>query len=91
MRAGVVASEHLVADLRQRVHVALAACAQPLHETHQHDAVEALQVEARLLLAAGGLCLIDPEFMTDVVGVAVIVVVIVLQIVLRKHSKPAAA
>ena len=35
--------------------------------------------------------LIDPEFMTDVVGVAVIVVVIVLQIVLRKHSKPAAA
>ena len=45
----------------------------------------------RILLAAGGLCLIDPEFMTDVVGVAVIVVVIVLQIVLRKHSKPAAA
>ena len=40
---------------------------------------------------AGGLCLIDPEFMTDVVGIAVIVVVIVLQIVLRKHSKPAAA
>ena len=29
--------------------------------------------------------------MTDVVGIAVIVVVIVLQIVLRKHSKPAAA
>ena len=54
MRAGVVASEHLVADLRQRVHVALAARAQPLHETHQHDAVEALQVEARLLFAAGG-------------------------------------
>ena len=45
----------------------------------------------RILLAAGGLCLIDPELMTDVVGVAVIVVVIVLQIVLRKHSKPAAA
>ena len=45
----------------------------------------------RILLAAGGLCLIDPEFMTDVVGIAVIVVVIVLQIVLRKHSKPAAA
>ena len=45
----------------------------------------------RILLAAGGLCLIDPEFMTDVVGVAVIVVVIVLQIVLRKHSEPAAA
>ena len=45
----------------------------------------------RILLAAGGLCLIDPEFMTDVVGVAVIVVVIVLQIVLRKHSKPTAA
>ena len=45
----------------------------------------------RILLAAGGLCLIDPEFMTDVVGVAVIVVVIVLQIVQRKHSKPAAA
>ena len=45
----------------------------------------------RILLAAGGLCLIDPEFMTDVVGVAVIVVVIVLQIVLRKRSKPVAA
>ena len=45
----------------------------------------------RILLAAGGLCLIDPELMTDVVGVAVIVVVIVLQIVLRKHSKTAAA
>ena len=45
----------------------------------------------RILLAAGGLCLIDPELMTDLVGVAAIVVVIVLQIVMRKRSKPVAA
>ena len=45
----------------------------------------------RILLAAGGLCLIDPSLMTDVVGVAVIVVVVVLQIVMRKRSKPVAA
>ena len=45
----------------------------------------------RILLAAGGLCLIDPNLMTDVVGVAVIVVVVVLQIVMRKRSKPVAA
>ena len=45
----------------------------------------------RILLAAGGLCLIDPKLTTDLVGVAAIVVVIVLQIVLRKPSKSAAA
>ena len=45
----------------------------------------------RILLAAGGLCLIDPKLTTDLVGVAVIAVVIVLQIVLRKPSKSAAA
>ena len=45
----------------------------------------------RILLAAGGLCLIDPDLMTDVVGIAVIAVVIVLQIVMRKRSTPAAA
>ena len=45
----------------------------------------------RILLAAGGLCLIDPKLTTDLVGVAVIAVVIVLQIVLRKRSKPVAA
>ena len=42
----------------------------------------------RILLAAGGLCLIDPNLMTDVVGVAVIVVVVVLQIVLPRSSRP---
>ena len=45
----------------------------------------------RILLAAGGLCLIDPKLTTDLVGVAAIAVVIVLQIVLRKPSKSAAA
>ena len=45
----------------------------------------------RILLAAGGLCLIDPKLTTDLVGVAAIVVVIVLQIVLRKPSRSAAA
>ena len=45
----------------------------------------------RILLAAGGLCLIDPKLTTDFVGVAAIVVVIVLQIVLRKPSRSAAA
>ena len=45
----------------------------------------------RILLAAGGLCLIDPKLTTDLVGVAIIVVVIVLQIVMRKRSKPVAA
>ena len=45
----------------------------------------------RILLAAGGLCLIDPKLTTDLVGVAVIAVVIVLQIVLRKPSRSAAA
>ena len=45
----------------------------------------------RILLAAGGLCLIDPKLTTDLVGVAAIVVIIVLQIVLRKPSKSAAA
>ena len=44
-----------------------------------------------ILLAAGGLCLIDPKLTTDLVGVAAIVVVIVLQIVLRKPSRSAAA
>ena len=45
----------------------------------------------RILLAAGGLCLIDPSLMTDIVGVAAIVIVVVLQIVMRKRSKPVAA
>ena len=45
----------------------------------------------RILLAAGGLCLIDPRLMTDLVGIAAIVIVVVLQIVMRKHGKPAAA
>lgn len=54
VRAGVVAGEHLVADLRERVHVSLAAGAEPLHETDEDDAVEALQVEARLLVAVSG-------------------------------------
>ena len=45
----------------------------------------------RILLAAGGLCLIDPKLTTDLVGVAVIAVVIVLQIVLRKPSRPVSA
>ena len=45
----------------------------------------------RILLAAGGLCLIDPKLMTDLVGIAAIVIVIVLQIVFRKRSKPVAA
>ena len=45
----------------------------------------------RILLAAGGLCLIDPKLTTDLVGVAAIAVVIVLQIVLRKPSRSAAA
>ena len=44
-----------------------------------------------ILLAARGLCLMDADFMTDVVGVAVMVVVILLQMVLRKKIKPAAA
>ena len=45
----------------------------------------------RILLAAGGLCLIDPSLMTDIVGVAAIVIVVALQIVMRKRSKPVAA
>ena len=45
----------------------------------------------RILLAAGGLCLIDPKLMTDLVGIAAIVIVIVLQIVFRKRSASAAA
>ena len=45
----------------------------------------------RILLAAGGLCLTDPSLMTDIVGVAAIVIVVVLQIVMRKRSKPVAA
>ena len=45
----------------------------------------------RILLAAGGLCLIDPSLMTDLVGIAAIVIVVALQIVMRKHGKPAAA
>ena len=45
----------------------------------------------RILLAAGGLCLIDPKLTTDLVGVAAIAVVIVLQIVLRRPSRSAAA
>ena len=45
----------------------------------------------RILLAAGGLCLIDPRLMTDLVGIAAIVIVVVLQIVMRKHGKSAAA
>ena len=40
----------------------------------------------RILLAAGGLCLIDPRLMTDLVGIAAIVIVVVLQIVFRKRS-----
>ena len=42
----------------------------------------------RILLAAGGLCLIDPKLTTDLVGVAIIVAVIVLQIVLPRSSRP---
>ncbi len=45
----------------------------------------------RILLAAGGLCLIDPRLMTDLVGIAAIVIVVVLQIVFRKRSASAAA
>lgn len=45
----------------------------------------------RILLAAGGLCLIDPRLMTDLVGIAAIVIVVVLQIVFRKRSAAAAA
>ena len=45
----------------------------------------------RILLAAGGLCLIDPSLMTDIVGGAAIVIGVVLQIVMRKRSKPVAA
>ena len=45
----------------------------------------------RILLAAGGLCLIDPSLMTDLVGIAAIVIVVVLQIVFRKRSAAAAA
>ena len=45
----------------------------------------------RILLAAGGLCLIDPKLMTDLVGIAAIVIVVVLQIVFRKRSAAAAA
>ena len=45
----------------------------------------------RILLAAGGLCLIDPAPLTDIIGIAVIAVIAVLQIVMRKRSTPAAA
>lgn len=41
----------------------------------------------RILLAAGGLSLIDPSLTTDIVGLAVIAVVIVLQIITRKKEK----
>ena len=45
----------------------------------------------RILLAAGGLCLINPKLTTDLIGIVAIALVIVLQIVLRKRSTPAAA
>ena len=41
----------------------------------------------RILLAAGGLSLIDPSLTTDLVGLAVIAFVIVVQIITRKKGK----
>ena len=41
----------------------------------------------RILLAAGGLSLIDPTWQTDLIGLAVIAVVVVIQIATRKNGR----
>ena len=41
----------------------------------------------RILLAAGGLSLIDPTWQTDLIGLAVIAVVVVIQIATRKKGR----
>ncbi len=41
----------------------------------------------RILTLAGGLCLIVPETITDIVGIAVVVLIIVIQIISEKKTK----
>ena len=43
--------------------------------------------EPLILLAAGGLSLIDPTWQTDLIGLAVIAVVVVIQIATRKKGR----
>ena len=45
----------------------------------------------RVLLAAGGLSLIYPSLMTDVIGLGVIAVMLALQVIMRNHNKHAMA
>ncbi len=45
----------------------------------------------RVLLAAGGLSLIYPSLMTDLIGLGVIAVMLVLQVIMRNHERHVAA
>ena len=49
----------------------------------------------RILLIGGGLCMMAPDSLTDVIGVAIIIVIVAIQYLLRKRSQtpsaPAAA
>ncbi|MBP3866467.1 MAG: TRAP transporter large permease subunit, partial [Eggerthellaceae bacterium] len=45
----------------------------------------------RILLAAGGICMMVPDTLTDVIGIALIVAIFVVQYMLRKHMQTPAA
>ena len=43
----------------------------------------------RLILLAGGLCLIDPQTLTDIIGIAILAAVFALQYFrTKKHKNP---
>ena len=45
----------------------------------------------RILLVAAGLCMMAPDTLTDIIGVAVIAIIVVIQFFLRKRSQTPAA